>query len=69
MEGPGLAKIARAFKLNESIVRQQTIKLEPRLVEPILANARGEAIVKQTTDEPEAEPSADDATPAETAPA
>ena len=44
MEGPALTKIARAFKLSESIVREMTLKLEPRLVEPILANARGEAV-------------------------
>lgn len=42
MEGEGLTKIARAFTLSEPVVRELTLKLEPRLVEPILANARGE---------------------------
>ncbi|NND99197.1 MAG: 30S ribosomal protein S6 [Pirellulaceae bacterium] len=44
MEGEGLPTIARAFKLSEVVVRELTLKLEPRLVDPILANARGEAV-------------------------
>ncbi|SMP58569.1 SSU ribosomal protein S6P [Neorhodopirellula lusitana] len=42
MDGPSLPKIDRAFKLCEPVVRELTIRLDPRLVEPILANARGE---------------------------
>lgn len=42
MEGPSLPKIDRAFKLCEPVIRELTIRLDPRLVEPILANARGE---------------------------
>ncbi|MCC9641730.1 30S ribosomal protein S6 [Rhodopirellula sp. JC740] len=42
MEGPNLQKLARAFALAEPVIRELTIKLDPRLVEPILANARGE---------------------------
>jgi len=42
MEGPNLPKIDRAFKLCEPVIRELTIRLDPRLVEPILANARGE---------------------------
>lgn len=42
IEGPKLTALARAFKLCEPIVRELTIVLDPRLVEPILANARGE---------------------------
>jgi small subunit ribosomal protein S6 len=44
IEGDGLTKIARAFRLCEPVVRELTLKLEPRLVEPILANARGESV-------------------------
>ncbi|MGB7347114.1 MAG: 30S ribosomal protein S6 [Pirellulaceae bacterium] len=44
MPGEGLTKIDRAFKLCEPIVREMTLKLEPRLVEPILANARGQSV-------------------------
>ncbi|MCM2371544.1 30S ribosomal protein S6 [Aporhodopirellula aestuarii] len=42
MDGPHLPKLARSFKLCEPVVRELTIRLDPRLVEPILANARGE---------------------------
>ncbi|MGB1926588.1 MAG: 30S ribosomal protein S6 [Rubripirellula sp.] len=53
MEGTGLSKLDRAFALCEPVLRQMTIKLEPRLVEPILANARGENIVVSSTAEAE----------------
>ncbi|MEM9589283.1 MAG: 30S ribosomal protein S6 [Planctomycetota bacterium] len=56
MEGPQLPSMARAFKLADPIIREMTIKLDPRLVEPILANARGEAIVKSIADEVVIEP-------------
>jgi small subunit ribosomal protein S6 len=42
MEGANLTRIERAFQLAEPIIRELTLKLDPRLVEPILANARGE---------------------------
>lgn len=58
MDGPVLPKLERALKLYEPALRQLTLKLDPRLVEPILANARGEA--PQTTDgEPSAEADSD----------
>ena len=61
MEGDNLTKIGRAFQLAEPIVRELTLKLDPRLVEPILANARGE---KPKVDAPEEGETAD--TPRET---
>ena len=57
-EGDVLTKIKRAFKLCEPIVREMTLKLDPRLVEPILANARGESIAPEAGDAPEAEEAA-----------
>lgn len=45
MDGPNLPKLARSLTLNESVIRELTIRLDPRLVEPILANARGEHFV------------------------
>ncbi len=44
-DGDVLPKADRGFHLAEAVVRQLTIRLDPRLVEPILANARGERIV------------------------
>ena len=56
MEGVGLTKLDRAFALCEPVLRQMTIKLEPRLVEPILANARGENLVISSQADSEEEP-------------
>ena len=56
MEGEGLTKLARALTLYEPVVRELTLKIEPRLVEPILANARGETL--KIASEPEPEPDA-----------
>ena len=44
IEGNNIPTIDRALQLYEPVLRHLTLKLEPRLVEPILANARGEAI-------------------------
>lgn len=62
-EGDVLPKAERGFQLAEAIVRQLTIRLDPRLVEPILANARGERMVFDDGDDGGEE----DAAPAETA--
>jgi small subunit ribosomal protein S6 len=53
MEGPDLTKLKRALQISEPVLRELTIKLDPRLVEPILANARGETLVFR---EPDVEP-------------
>ena len=48
IDGPAIPKIDRALHLCEPVLRHMTIKLEPRLVEPILANARGESVQVST---------------------
>lgn len=48
MDGVELPKIDRSLQLYEPVLRHLTLKLEPRLVEPILANARGEAVQAST---------------------
>jgi len=63
MPGDGLPKIERAFQLAEPVVRELTLRLEPRLVEPIVANARGQAA------KPEGDAPAEEAPKAEVAPA
>ncbi len=55
MEGVGIPAIDRALKLYEPVVRHMTVKLEPRLVEPILANARGESVRVSTPHDSETE--------------
>jgi small subunit ribosomal protein S6 len=44
LEGVEIPKIDRALVLCEPVLRHMTIKMEPRLIEPILANARGESV-------------------------
>ena len=53
MEGAQVPTINRAFQLAEPVLRELTIKLEPRLVEPILANARGESVRVSASSESE----------------
>ena len=48
IDGPSIPKIDRALQLCEPVLRHMTIKLEPRLIEPILANARGESVQVST---------------------
>ncbi|TWU24096.1 30S ribosomal protein S6 [Novipirellula galeiformis] len=48
IEGANLVKIERAFQLCEPILRELTLKLDPRLVEPMLANARGELFTQSS---------------------
>ncbi|MCP4943377.1 MAG: 30S ribosomal protein S6 [Planctomycetaceae bacterium] len=48
IEGVKIPAIDRALHLAEPVIRHLTVKLEPRLVEPILANARGESIKMST---------------------
>jgi len=55
MDGVHLPEIARSCKLNETIIRHLVLKVEPELVEPLLAMATGEGVpltnfVTQDTD-------------------
>lgn len=64
IDGPALTKVDRGLQLCEPVLRHLTIKLEPQLVELILANARGESVqvstptdtVTDTEDETEDQP-------------
>ncbi len=60
MDGPLLPKLARSLKLYEPVVRELTIRLDPRLVEPILANARGELFMGPVGDDASAIDDEDD---------
>tara|TARA_R110002073_G_scaffold331637_3_gene516616 strand:+ start:983 stop:1420 length:438 start_codon:yes stop_codon:yes gene_type:complete len=59
IEGEQLVKIERAFQLCEPILRELTLKLDPRLVEPMLANARGESFTLSNRSEEDADDSDD----------
>ena len=62
IDGVAIPKIDRALHLCEPVIRHMTVRLEPRLVAPVLANARGES-VKVSTPSDSAEETA--AAPAE----
>ncbi len=59
IEGVKIPTIDRALHLAEPVIRHLTVKLEPRLVEPILANARGESIKMSTPTDSNAEEAED----------
>lgn len=59
IEGVKIPTIDRALHLAEPVIRHLTVKLEPRLVEPILANARGESIKMSTRTDSNAEEAED----------
>ena len=49
-----LVEFSRSCQLSEPIIRQMTLKVEPRLVEPMLAHARGEIVRASLADGVEA---------------
>ena len=53
LESTSIPKLNRACQLNDIMLRHMFIKIDPRLVDTMLAVAKGEAI--PTDDEPEAE--------------
>ena len=62
IESSRLAKLNRSTQLNDSILRHLFVKLEPRLVDPMVAVAKGEVPVEE-----EAAPAETEAKPAEEA--
>ena len=60
IEGVKIPTIDRALHLAEPVIRHLTVKLEPRLVEPILANARGESIKMSTPTDSNAQEAEDE---------
>ncbi len=53
-EGKRLAELDRAFTLHEGIIREMTLRIDPRLVEPMLAHARGEYLPDEENGDEEA---------------
>jgi small subunit ribosomal protein S6 len=56
MESTQNSKLNREIQLNESILRHLVVKIDPRLVDTLVAIARGErtAVEEETSEEPEA---------------
>ena len=60
-EGAQMAKFNRSCQLNDSILRHLAVKLDPRLVDPMVAVAKGEtpeAAVEEATEAPKEEAAA-----------
>jgi small subunit ribosomal protein S6 len=53
LESSKLVEFYRNCQLSEPIIRQMTLKVEPRLVEPMLAHARGELVRPSQADQVE----------------
>lgn len=63
VESTRLAKLNRSTQLNDSILRHLFVKLEPRLVEPMVAVAKGEAIPEPVEEAPKKEEAAAEKAP------
>jgi len=59
MDAGKLVEFRRACQLNEDIVRSLTLKVDPRLVDALVAHARGEGVRRKVEEAPQvAAPSA-----------
>jgi small subunit ribosomal protein S6 len=57
LDGSKLAEYNNQLRINESVLRSLTIKIDPRLVEPLVAHARGaKSMVKPPEPKPAAAP-------------
>jgi small subunit ribosomal protein S6 len=54
-ESTRLPELDRACHLNEAVVRQMVLKIDPRLVDAMVAHARGEAVQPAATEGVEGE--------------
>ena len=57
VDGAQMAKFNRACQLNDSILRHLAVRLDPRLVDPMVAVAKGEAPEAAATEAAEADAS------------
>ena len=54
MESTDLVKFNRECQINDDVMRHMVLKIDPRLVDALVANARGEAVAPQEGDAEEA---------------
>lgn len=65
MDSNKVVDFNRACRLNDSILRNLTLKVEPRLVDALVAHARGETLVSEEEEEPPVTAAAEEAKVAE----
>ena len=51
LEGAKLSEFERAIQLNDNVMRSLTLKIDPRLVDPLIAHAKGETSVEAPEEE------------------
>jgi small subunit ribosomal protein S6 len=54
IDGGRLSELNNTTRLNESILRSMVLKIDPRLVEAMVAHARGETVAAPAAEEPAA---------------
>jgi small subunit ribosomal protein S6 len=60
IEGSRLVELERAFQLNENVLRTLTLRLDERLVEPMVAHALGKTVPSTSSDDDASNPSDQD---------
>jgi len=60
MEGTSLSAFERSCRLNDNVMRNLTIKIDPRLVDTLVSHAKGIATAAEAAESTE-KPAADDA--------
>jgi small subunit ribosomal protein S6 len=60
IEGSRLVELERAFQLNENVLRTLTLRLDERLVEPMVAHALGKTATSTSSDDDASNPSDQD---------
>jgi len=61
LEGEELVALNRACQLNDNVLRQLILKVEPRLVDALVAHARGEELPQEGEGESAEEPAGEEA--------
>ena len=51
LEGTKLSEFERAIQLNDNVMRSLTLKIDPRLVDPLIAHAKGETLAEAAPEE------------------
>lgn len=55
MSGDGVSRLNRACQIHDTVLRQLVLKVDPRLVETLVAHAKGEAVPELEADAGEVE--------------
>ena len=51
LEATKLSEFERVIQLNDNVMRSLTLKIDPRLVDPLIAHAKGETLAEAPEEE------------------